>query len=245
MRIKETPWEKENLGVESSAVFYIEECDTGAILEEKVVDNSEYIYQEAVVPTTRIDLLNLLLRNGFRFAEVAMQQSVKLPSSLPKAFERHARNFSFRLANEDEINQVYHSIVNGYVFQTDKISLNPRFGPKVAARRYINWVRKEISEKKAFLYMIQCKNENIGFTILKIDEKRVCNGLLTGLLNLESYSGFGIYLGYCTILAAGSMGAKCLKAHVSSNNIPVIKVNQLLGYQIEDMNYILTRYIEN
>ena len=75
MRIKETPWEKENLGVDSSAVFYIEEDDTIAVIEE-IVKNNKYIYQEAVVPVTKTDLVNSLLEGGFRFAEVSMLLSV-------------------------------------------------------------------------------------------------------------------------------------------------------------------------
>ena len=243
MRIKETPWEKENLGVDSSAVFYIEEDDTIAVIEE-IVKNNKYIYQEAVVPVTKTDLVNSLLEGGFRFAEVSMLLSVKIPSVLPRIFKRHVNDFSFHVADETDIEQVFESIKYGTVFQTDKISLNPRFGPKVAAKRYTNWVSKEINEHRAFVYIIQCKNRNIGFSILRMNEKKICDGLLSGLLNLESYSGFGVYLGYYTILAAKSMGGERLLAHVSSNNMPVIRINQMLGYELESMSYVLTRYID-
>ena len=241
MKIKETPWERENLGVESSAVFFIEEDDTRAVLDQEIANNRKYQYLEAVVPTSRVDLLNALLESGFRFAELAIQQSTKTSYALPKIYERHARDFSFQLAKEDEIKDIYGAILQGSVFTTDKISLNPQFGPCVAARRYYNWISKEINEQKAYAYIIRCKEKNIGFTVLKKENNSVCDGMLSGLLSPDAFAGYGVYLGYSIIQAAASMGAKVLKAHVSSNNMPVIRANQMLGYQIESMLYVLTK----
>ena len=240
MWIQESPWEKKNLGVESSAVFHLEENDDQTVLPE-IIDNRSYVYQEAVIPMNRIDLVNGLLSGGFRFAEVAIRQSMKPVCTLPKAFERHLQDFSFHLADRSEINQVFQTIKSGEIFRTDKISLNPRFGPEIAAHRYANWMETELDRGNTAVYITRCKCESIGFSILKREQDDVVSGLLVGLFQPKKYLGIGVYLGYCTIEAARAMGAKLLKANVSSNNPSVVKLNQMLGYQLETMHYVLTR----
>lgn len=241
MKLKETPWEKRNLGVNSSAVMVFEESDTLETLHRSVTENECYEYQEATVPMGRIDLLNALINQGFRFAEVAITTSMKPECVLPKAYQRRINDFSCHLADEDELCLIFDTIEREMIFQSDKISLNPRFGPEVASRRYGNWMKDEIRDINVCPYIITYCDKRLGFSIMKKRGNDVVDGLLSGLFNASRYSGLGIYLGYYTIEAARLMGAKVVKAHVSSNNLPVIKVNQLLGYQIEHMEYVLTK----
>ncbi len=242
MWIQESPWEKKNLGVESSAVFHLEENDDQAVLPE-IIDNRSYVYQEAVIPMNRIDLVNSLLSGGFRFAEVAIEQSMKPISALPEGYKRHLHEFSFHRASTNEIILIYEAVDGGTVFDTDKISLNPQFGPAIAARRYGNWIREEISNNGARPYIIGFGGRAAGFSVMKKNDNNEMVGLLSGLMNKRSYPGVGIYLGYFMIEEAKAIGAKRIIAHVSSNNPSVLKANQLLGYQIDNMNYILTRYL--
>ncbi len=243
MWIQESPWEKKNLGIESSAVFHLEENDDQAVLPE-IIDNQSYVYQEAVIPMNRIDLVNGLLSGGFRFAEVAIVQSMAPICKLPKAYERHLPEFSLHVADAENLKQIFGVIDSGTVFQTDKISLNPCFGYAIAARRYGNWMRTEVGLNNVCPFIICRGNEAVGFSIMKSDEKNDVVGLLSGLMNKSRNPSLGIYLGYYTIEAARQMGARKVKAHISSNNPSVLKVNQALGYQIESMSYILTRTIK-
>ncbi|MBE6908523.1 MAG: hypothetical protein E7474_02800 [Ruminococcaceae bacterium] len=242
MWIQETPWEQKNLGVASSAVFHFDGNDDPAAVTE-TVKNQDYIYQEAVIPMNRIDIVNGLLAGGFRFAEVAIAQSMKPVCELPEAYQRHLHEFTFHPADENEIKQIYDAVDGGSVFQTDKISLNPRFGPAVAARRYGNWIREEIANRGARPYIISYGDEAAGFSVMKTDDKGTVTGLLSGLMSTSRFPGFGVYLGYYMIEVAKANKAKRIVAHVSSNNPSVIKANQLLGYQIENMNYLLTRFL--
>ena len=192
----------------------------------------------------RIDLLNGLLAGGYRFAEVAIHQSMKPECVLPKALERHLGEFSLHVANGTELKQIFDAIDGGMIFRTDKISLNPRFGPMVAARRYGNWMRDEIAREDTYPYIISRGCKAIGFSVLKYSNNDSVIGLLSGLMDASRFAGLGIYLGYYTVEAARKMGAKRVKAHISSNNPSVMKVNQMLGYQIESMHYVSTRLVE-
>ncbi len=244
MQIKETPWEIKNLGVASSAVFQFDEFDTAESLDESVLDNRDYEYQEAVVPAGNVDLLNRLLSSGFRFSELAIHIDMKPYGQLTEPLKRRLGAFSYHLADEEELRMILACLRQGDIFKTDKIATNPRFGPKVAGNRYANWAEGEIREKKAFAYVVQCKNDKIGFFVLKPMGEGVVDGLLAALFDVNRYQGFGFYVGYFLIEASRiELGAKLLIGQVSANNPSVIKVNQILGYQLRDMYYIATKLL--
>ena len=116
MILQETPWEREHLGVRSSAVFHFEEGDSEQNIPSGVLDNREYEYQEATVPMNRIGLVNALLRSGFSFAEVAMHLTIS-PDALvvPAGIKKRMSMFSCHPAGPDELGIIFESIrFNGF-----------------------------------------------------------------------------------------------------------------------------------
>lgn len=240
MIIRETPWEKDNLGVASSAVFQFEEGDDA--LPGGVVDNRDYEYQEAVVPMKKVDLLNALLRCGFSFAEVAMHISVRLDDiAVPAMFSRRMEGLSYHPASREELDLILDTMRQGNIFLTDKIALNSRFGPKVAGRRYALWTAGEVARGTAWAYIVECEGEKIGFFVLKQAGPKTADGMLSGMFDTSRSMGLGFTVVYYPMVEAKARGMTKLVTTVSSNNPSIYKINQALGFQIQKMDYILYR----
>lgn len=241
---KQTPWERENLGVRSSVVFQFEDGDDVKCLPESIADNHFYEYQEAVVPMGKVELLNRLLKAGFSFAEVAMHISANLEKIVvPSMFKRRLTDLSYHRSTADEWLLINEAMRKGEIFVTDKIALNGRFGPKVAGRRYALWSEKEINAGNAIPYIVEYREEKVGFFILKKVNDRTADGMLSGMFDTSKSMGLGFSVVYYPMVEARMMGMTKLVTTVSSNNPSIYKINQQMGFMIQQMDYILYKLV--
>ena len=239
MKVKETPWEKRNLGVDSSVEFYFEEHDEDVSLD--VLNDKSHSYQVAHIPVGKIALLNLLLKNGFQFSETKFELIADLKNVvLPKIFERFSEEVSYHEANQAETEKIYSMMKSG-IFSTDKVALDPHFNAIIAGKRYAYWTEDEIKLDRAFIYMVTEKMTDIGFFVLKKSSERLGDSFLAGLFNKDSGLGFSVL--YFPMIEAKRMGLRKMITGVSSNNPDSVKMHLALGYQIKSMDYTLVKHV--
>ena len=136
---------------------------------------------------------------------------------------------------------IYQCIKSG-VFDTDKVSLDPKLGKEKAGNRFYNWCKKEIEGGTSKPYIVKDSKENsVGFFVLKDINSRVSDSLLAGLFNKDEV-GLGYSVLYFPMVQAKKEGKRKIVTSVSSNNLPSVKTHMLLGYSIQHMSHVFIKH---
>ncbi len=181
MIIKETPWERRNLGVESSVEYYV---DNSEYEELEAIWDSEYDYQVLHIASGNTKALLTAQDRGFRLIElnVRLQKSLE-EVKLSHFFQRYEKVIDYRPATEDDIEQVLKVIRSGEMFLTDKIAMDPFFGAKHSGERYYQSTQ-EFLEKGAITVMCTYKSSIIGFEIYHENHENLeCVNFIGGLFS--------------------------------------------------------------
>lgn len=129
--------------------------------------------------------------------------------------------------------------INKKMFTTDRIFLDPIFGPEYSTRRYRNWTRTAF-EQGAILHKYYYKNQEIGYGLSKYENKTIY-GLLGG-----AYEGEGMGL----IVPAGVLFIKnrqvdWFKTKISTNNMPVLRLYNHFNFEITNVEYVFVKHIHH
>lgn len=239
MIIKHTPWEKRNLGVESSVEYYIDADDT--LYDIKEIECALQDYQVAHVATGNVNALYYLQSHGFRFIEANIQLKRDLDSiELPGIYKRYEHVISHRYAECSEIEEIISQVRTGSIFKTDKIALDPCFGVEYAGRRYALW-SEDIIEQGGIVVLSLYKETPIGFEIYTENDRK-CTNYIGGVFPEFENKGLGFAPLYSELLNQKERGNKSVITGVSSNNPPVLKLHEMLGYKVESMGYLLIKH---
>lgn len=240
MRIKNTPWEKRNLNV-VGCEFYVDRNERWeSIRKEIVFDPAEY--KVIHIETGNVDSLLGAQKDGFVFVEMNMQLSGDLFNlTIPKTFKRFIPHISYLFADKLEINSILSIIEAGEMFITDKISMDPYFGPKVAGKRYSLWSR-DVIKNGAKMMLAKYKDSIVGFDILAEHNSDVIEAFLGGVLPSYMNKSFGFMPLYLAIEAAKKLGYKKMITGISSNNLPILKLHEIFGFKIISTSYILIKH---
>lgn len=129
--------------------------------------------------------------------------------------------------------------INGKMFTTDRIYLDPEFGPEYSARRYRNWTRTAF-EQGAILLKYFYKNQEIGYGLSKY-ENNVIHGLLGG-----AYEGEGMGLIVPTgVLFIKNRQIDWFKTKISANNMPVLRLYNHFNFEITNVEYVFVKHIKH
>ena len=242
MIIKQTPWEKRNLGVDSSVELYVDSKETWNSIKDAVINRKE-VYQVLHVSGGNTDVLLNATDFGFHPIETNFQLSRKSSFiNLPSIYSRFLEQTAFLDANEIETNYIINQIEHGEVFRTDKIARDPRFGNEIAGRRYSFWT-KDVLNQGAKLMILKYKNEVAAFDVLIDKGNGVAEAFLGGLVAKYQNSNLGLILVYQFTQYAFEYGFKKVITGVSSNNLSILKIHELLGYSVDCINYCLIKHI--
>lgn len=244
MQVQDCPWEIENIGKKTVQLnyalkdIYNSEEVNGAI--------AGYQYVVAKVPCGNISCLLGLQQDGFRVMETQLSLSKKM-----KDFDfddRLLRVFKGRLhyeiiSNEDGLNRVL-SRMTPNMFSTDRIYLDPEFGPEIGLRRYRNWTRTEF-ERGATVCEWNVDGEVIGYGLGK-ERNGTYYGLLGGVYEKYQDEGYGILTaaGNCLFPKMNGWNVRVCKTAISSNNMPVVDFYTHLNFRIYEMTYVLVKHLK-
>lgn len=249
MEIIDAVWEKRNFGFDVAEVI-LDKKDARnintCVQEIQPICNS-YKYVTLKVPTGNLDLLHALENIGFRFMEAQLKLYCCISEFvLPKLFEMFTDQKAIQMPlDEDNVYTIISKLKEG-IFDTDRISLDPKFGTKVGVKRYSNWI-KELSLKKNILaYKVMFYEDEIGFGISALTpaEKRA-DLLLGGLFKQYKGIGLGFLMIYEAIKLLKSMDYEHVETKVSSNNLEVLKLYSKLGFCITNTSYVLRIFSSN
>lgn len=238
MKYIDTYWEKRNLGLESCRYILSRGDDFIEGLKEISECKKEYI--EVFVDTGNIDLNWKLEQCGFSFLETMFELSVTSKDIvIPEFYKRFLKDVKYKLADKDEIEAVLSQILTGEMFLSDKIALNPKFGPEVAGKRYYNWM-SDFFDKQGSCFIVEYRGELMGFEAAE-EKDGIINLVLGGVLPKFNGSGLSPLLHIARAEYWLNRGFKKILGHVSSNNFPVLRVHEITGFKIDSAEYVFLK----
>ena len=190
LKIKETPWEQRNLGLHACEII----IDNEECISEDEISTISNLYEYIVVKmsTYSYKLSAMLQRQSFIFNETILSLS-----KMMKDFNEHnpvIKLFSKQTTVEhiieaEEIALIAKKLGND-MFLTDRIALNPNFGPNIANIRYGYWI-KEMTTEGCELYELKYHGCKVGFCLIKCFDSTI-DYLLGGLYPQYQDKGIGI-----------------------------------------------------
>lgn len=243
MKVIDAFWDTRSLGVKTGEIEF-QADDMLGDFQDVLHAMHTFQYIAAKVPTGRMDIVEALEDKGFAFAECSIELLVNLDQfELSGISKRFASKISCQKANEATKSRIYKEIEKG-IFDTDRIFLDPKFANGLAAKRYINWIEDELA-RGGDVYHVYYKDQEAGFFSYKEPIPGVeAWPFLAGLYDGFKTSGLGanIVVGI-EAEEAKRRGCSRIRTYVSSNNMPILRIHQMLGYTINDIRYVFTRHI--
>jgi len=238
MKTIDAVWEKRNLGVET-VEFIVDYNDDESVLAE--ILNAEKQYNVVKLPVNKSELMALLQDNGYRFVECMLSIQHDLSEAKIAATKRlRMFNLDYSLMDEPDIDDLFQEMKKG-MFSTDRIYNDPRFPKEAAAERYKNWINDE-REKGAAIYKLLFRCSAVGFFIIKKLDGGISNPFLVGLYDGYQDKGFGLSLAKNILCECLKQGARKVIGSVSSNNPAIIRLDEMLGYEIRDIEYVFVKH---
>jgi hypothetical protein len=232
-------WEKRNLGVSCTELIIDATDEVRDVLAAASALGNEYIVLK--VPAARVDILLGLQEAAFRVVEVVFRIRRNLHAlALPVPYARFGKDLTWHEATPRDVERVLDE-VSGGVFQTDRVALDPAFAPGLAGQRYRNWIQDERANG-ATICITSFKGDDIGFSILRDRGEGQFHGLFGALYRDNKYLALGFSVGWTNLVVAKERGGRVIETAVSTNNVPAVKMNLSIGYEIHEVQYVLVKH---
>ena len=237
-------WEKANLGVTAREIVFAEgERFDPAAVEAAVADVA---YAVVKVPVGDPAFLFGLPSLGFSCVET--QISVSKPYASFDFDDRLVRLLSrgirFAPVTDAEGLEAVVDAITDDMFRTDRIALDPRFGPQKGRTRYVNWLRSTFAGPDAVLFEFVKGEARYGFSLCRKAPSGEWDYLLGGIYSPYRNSGLGLLTPAAPFLYARQEGCPLgrVVTSISSNNQPVVKLYLYLGYAVDNLRYVFVRH---
>ena len=244
MRKINAVWELENIGskaleivIEKDDCFH--ECDFNNI-------PCDYDYIVVKVPTNKTEFNWYLGSRGYTMIESQLQMSINTRDVVfnNRYIQRIIPYVGFdKVESESRLEEILNRITPT-MFITDRISLDPYYGPEVGCKRYRQYIQKSFFNKKLELFSISFKEQLVGFAMLNIHGE-ICSAELGGVFSDVSIPGLGIVALLAPLLhCVGNLenSITMFYANISANNIPVFKIYDYLNFHTENMIYVFVKH---
>jgi hypothetical protein len=198
-------------------------------------------YTVVKVPIGRVDISLYLQDAGYRFIELitTCHHDGRIPA-LPSVQQRIIDSVPYRKMDEYDLEEAFTMICGG-MFDTDRVSLDPRFSRAQAASRYIGWIEDEIA-RGSQMFKIEYKGRSAGFFNLRHVGNRSAAAAIGGVYPEFQKAGLGICINYFEIVEGLKQGARRIVTSFSSNNRGAAAIHFLLGYSIGDQYYVFIKH---
>lgn len=247
MKIVDAFWEIRNLGKKTLEIT-LESEDFNKTPDEIyfAIENlrNEYKAEYLVVKirTGRPEFGNELCRHDFIHIETQLNLKA-YAEDVEFALKKYSRFFRdtelVEAKNSEDLNYIKSEIMKG-IFYTDRIALDKNFGVEIANKRYANWVEDEFN-RGSKLFFISVNNKKIGFSLHKYEEF-LANVLLVGLFKNFHKKSLGSKLYFSEVYNDFKAGYKNFSTAVSANNLVALKMNELFGYKVYEIQDVYIKH---
>lgn len=243
MKIIDCPWELANLNCRVAEISVSAE----EVINPAAIRDLESKYDYLVLKIQAGKMTNNIIASELGFA-LAETQMALIKAKRDWDFEadqltkRLLKQLSVeRIETEKDFEELMSSITED-MYSTDRIYLDPEFGPKYSVRRYKNWTRTEW-ERGALLYKHFFRGRYVGYSLCKKQgDELVC--LLAGCFEQYQKTGIGLWIPLVPELLPNMEYTK-YTTHVSTNNIPVWQMYNHQKYVVGGFDYVFVKHIHH
>lgn len=241
MKVIDCFWEQKNIGKKTVEIL-VENTDR---YDKDVIDQVilDYEYVVVKVPMNMPEFNVGLCDIGFVCIESQMNMGISYENFDFSKISHLYDDTVFEIVdNQSGFQSVISHVLPG-MFSTDRIAIDPKFGETIGWQRYINWMTTEYNNKKSQLIKIIYKDEHIGFMLIKV-ENETMHLLLNGLYKAYQGKGLGMLTPASPMMYIKKTSLPIAKEEtsISSNNIPVVKLYNRLGFQILQQTYVFIKH---
>lgn len=238
MKITDAIWEKHNLGVIALEIE-IDSSDSFSHLSNLITLHN-YDYVIIKVPIRLLSFAHALEDMGFRFMEtqVALSRDLHVASNFSTGFNFLLQKIEVKQANDNDHLEKILSRIDISMFATDRISMDPLFGPQVGMERYKNWIKQEVIKEGSILAELSLNKKSIGFYLLSKLENGAYFSTLAGIYSEFRGKGLGISAVAKPLECVIELGGRWVHTRNSTNNLESLKLHLTCGYSIKEMFYI-------
>lgn len=243
MKITGCPWELNNLGCRVAEIYI---SATEDVTEQEILDvESRYEYIVIKMEAGSMRHTTLMTRLGYTLAET--QLSLKKPYADWHAQEDRLTTALLNqmkiepIQSEEDLQDLLGRMTDN-MFSTDRIYLDPQFGPTFSAHRYRNWTASEF-RRGALLYKHYFRGQYVGFSLCKQEGENL-HCLLAG--NFEQYqrTGIGFWIPLIPIQYPDQQ-YKNYVTSISTNNYPVWQMYNRHHYMVTKFDYVYVKHIKH
>lgn len=247
MKIIDAFWEKRNLGMDVVEIILdSNDLDNFTEIENNIIKNCTDKYAVIKMPVGNLCALHKLQNMGFYFMEAAFVLSKDLTDyTIPMSFKNIMGKIKPVEIKKEEWQSVVDKIEDG-MYSTDRIYLDPMLKKEMSGKRYCNWINDLFKKDNAFMYenILVDTNERIGYGVYTVDTvKNELYSLLTGIYPEYQGKGYGGAVINSPVTLAIEKGLMNFTTSISSNNIKVMKKHLRFGFELEQEQYVLRRYL--
>lgn len=227
MKVVAAVWELRNLGLPTTE-FTVDNTDSIEDLRNALL-RDEAEFQVVRVPSDSVHISYFLQQNDFIFIETLLH--------LRLAFTKNQQftNISKVLAQVNDLEatdseraHVLQAVSDG-LFETDRISSDPRFSRNDAATRIVNWINDELG-RGAKLCLVFVRDRSVGFYTWRHEPTGEPVVALSGTFRENNYPGAGMLVNASIVLRARQQGCSFLDFAISSNNLSALRLALSLGF---------------
>lgn len=240
MKVIDCSWELTNISKRTIEII-IEHDD---VFDPDSLYDSIYGYEYAVIKVPmNLSSFNLGI-SAMGFACIETQLSVrKNISDFDTSTEILYDDIDFEIVTTTEALWSIISNITTGMFSTDRIAIDPQFGPELSCLRYRNWIQAEFAHQNTILAKVLYKKEHVGFMLLKIADSNL-KLLLNGIYKPYQRKGIGLLTPASPLLYVKKNGLNYreVSTHISSNNVPVVKLYNRLNFIIDHQTYVFIKH---
>ena len=239
MKIVDCIWEQANLGCRVAEIS----TEPNEIILSNSLDEleKEFDYLVLKCPIACYHNYEIATKKQYTFIEAQLSIQKKWKDWIFNPQDaRTAKYFSaVEITSTTELEEILNKI-DDRMYTTDRICLDPAFGPAFSANRYRNWTRTAF-EQGAILQKYYFRDKEIGYGVAKL-ENQVLHGLIGGV-----YGGIGIGLGFIVPIGVRfieNRNIEWFKTKISANNAPVLRLYNHFNFEITDIEYVFVKHIQ-
>ncbi len=240
MKVVDCTWELDNLGKRTVEVS----VEANELIEENELEAIEQTYQYVVLKIApgNMDMNILMSKRQYVFTESQFSIYKKLDSSLSLNENQQRIYKDFEMREVSSVSDVI-SQLSLSMFRTDRIWIDPDFGPEYSLRRYSNWIKTDVQKMLSKLYSLIYQGKEVGFCMLQHEDKRM-KVVLDGLYKQYQGQGLGCLLPFCGYYYKENfVDIEDYVTTISSNNLGVLHTYNKCDFNMVGANYVFIKHI--
>lgn len=249
MKIINATWEKRNLGCDAYEI-QIERKDLknfSSIMSELKKQDFSGAYVTVKMPVGNLEALHALEDDGFRFMEVSFQIEKDINAfTVSSIYRRMLNTIDFiEISKDENWDDIIDTYLTDEMFTSDRIYLDYALSKGTSALRYKNWSKDLKNSKTSVMVCFLSKKnlQKLGFAIFDVDKRQgLYRAILGGTFPSNEVVGIGGAVLCSHFEYVRKSGGKKFETHISSNNLPIVRLYSYLGNIITDEHYVMRKF---